>query len=122
MTFVNHGCNGTYNLGNYNNPPEEGGLTEQNAKESDYLNTFEEEEHSGYNPYRLRHIHHENSHSDISVKDIKAGDELFVDYLTFCEGTGWWDEVQHLKRMCNGEEFGFIATREGISNQDKSEL
>lgn len=125
LTFVNHGCNGTYNVvDSYYVLSDKERVTEQNAKESDYFDFFEEEEYNSYNPYRLRHIHHANSNSDYSLSDIKAGEELFVDYLMFCEGTGWWDDVQHLKRMCNGEEFGFIAKREGhiTSTLDKSEL
>ena len=111
QTFINHGCNGTYNVGPSESKLEES-ITEQNAKESDF-DTFSTEEYwDGFNPYKLRHIHRISTTPEIALKDIKAGEELFTDYLDFTVGDEWWEEVKELKRMCNGEGVGLIEKTE----------
>ena len=112
MTFTNHGCNGSYNSASN---PEKSELTEQNAFESD-----DDEEDSadddiswvGYQPQKHRKLHHINSSPEYVLEDLKAGDEIFSNYLLFTEGDSWTAEVEHLKRMCSGEDLGFVTQTE----------
>ena len=93
------------------------GLNEQTAKMSDYppANPI-------FDPYySRRYLELEVSWIEAS-KDIKAGEELFSDYLFFTTSSveAWYEETQVLKRICNGEEVGLI-TKSEQSNM-KSEL
>ncbi len=123
QTFVNHGCNGTYNVG-----PATLGLskldekiTEQNAQESDYAIYSGVSEWLAYNPVRLRHIHHYSTTAETALVDIKAGEELFTDYLDFTEEELWWEEVLELRRICNGEAVGFITMTEQSHKDEEIE-
>lgn len=110
QTFVNHGCNGSFNIDESTSKAGRN-RTEQNAKKSDQHVDHRVDWYT-YNPSRLRRLHHLSTSSEVAIRDISAGDELLSDYLDYVEGDDWWDEVQELKRICNGEDVGFITKRE----------
>lgn len=119
---MNHGCNGSYNVGSDLSKLDQV-ITEQNAQPSDER-TFRKETYDWekYNPYKLRHIHHISSSYEIALRNIQAGEELLTDYLEFQEGQDWWPEVQELKQLCNGEIVGFITKKESSdSNTHEAE-
>jgi len=121
LTYVNHGCNGSNNV-DYSEMYEikmqmKPDLTEQNTEPSDFglLAT----KSIIYSPYRDRHVFHEEVKSDIVVKDIVAGEEVFSDYLFYTteNQAEFYKEAQHLKGLCNGEEVGLVTQKE-LSHQD----
>lgn len=100
LTFVNHGCHGSYNIGDPTETTLEDGerSTEQNA-------TFDDLEESIHdkllNPFRFRHM---EPMFEKAIRDIKAGDELFCDYSFFTTGKHFDLALDELKKMCNGEK------------------
>merc|ERR1740124_1451606 len=106
MTFINHGCNGTYNI------DDEGydGMTEQNSE------ITVTETRAVHDPYSDRHYLHISNAPSFALRDISAGEEILCNYLTFCEVVAdFMPEMEHLKKMCNNEETGFISKREQAS-------
>mmetsp|Transcript_937 Transcript_937/g.1444 ORF Transcript_937/g.1444 Transcript_937/m.1444 type:complete len:866 (+) Transcript_937:187-2784(+) len=121
QTFVNHGCNGSFNIAGTLLKASQT-ITEQNAKESDQYSFHDNEvDWDNYNPRRLRHLHHLSSTFEVALRDIKAGEELFTDYLSFAEGDEWWTDVQDLKRWCSGEDVGHITKKEKTHWTDSNE-
>ena len=100
MTFVNHGCNGTFNTGNLD--PD--GMTEQN------FDTFPDIQlvKKLYNPFADRRRRSLETSYDFALRDIKAGEEISSNYLYFSESK-FEEEGMTLRRMCNGEEVGDIT-------------
>ncbi len=124
LTFSNHGCKGSYNIidrltkhskHSHYNP----NLTEQNAEITDFPKPI-----PIYNPYSDRHIHHEEVSSLEAMVDIKAGEEIFSNYLfyTTSSAEAFYNEAQVLKRICNGEEVGLVTLSEAEHSADRSEL
>lgn len=100
LTFVNHGCHGSYNIGD---PAEtavedEERTTEQNATLEDLEESMDDKL---FNPFRFRHM---ESMFEQAIRDIKAGDELFCDYSFFTAGKNFDSALDELKKMCNGEK------------------
>ncbi len=109
LTFVNHGCNGEYNMQLLitRNPH----VTEQNATLEDVPAN-----RAVYDPFLDRN-QHSTQYMMIALRDIKAGEELFCNYVYLTvEPDEWWDEVQVLKRICNKEELGLITLSETEKN------
>lgn len=107
MTFVNHGCNGTFNIIDWN---QFGGktFTENNVTRDD---AEDESDSEVYDIYSDRHVQHAALTYSVATRDIKAGEELFSNYL-FYTTESWWDDVKRIRRMCTGKETGFITTQE----------
>jgi hypothetical protein len=105
MTFVNHGCNGSYNIDN----AEPDGITEQNF---DTVTNIASED-KVYNPFSDRRRRGSESSFDYATRDIKAGEEILCNYLTLtADPKEQLEEAQKLKRICNGEEAGDITNFE----------
>ncbi len=93
LTFGNHGCNGTYNIGlksefhelnvDLNNIPKE------------YLYHSEP-----YNPARERNLLVEHI---VSLKDLKAGDELADNYMPYGGEKSFETMVVQLRELCAGD-------------------
>ena len=84
MTFVNHGCNKTYNIG------EESFVDELTANVDVFPDDLSGNSHvrmSTYNPIVDRHLQHE---ADQSIHDIKAGEEILDNYLAFIGAAEYW--------------------------------
>jgi len=102
MTFVNHGCNGTFNI----DGEESDGMTEQNF---DTFPSIEPEEKL-YNPFADRRRRSAETSYDFALRDIRAGEEIFCNYLFFNDNPiDSFEDGMTLRRMCNGEEVGDIT-------------
>ena len=106
MTFMNHGCHGTYNV----DSQDADGITEQNYEKATKISS---DDQKLYNPYFDRHRRSSESSYDYALRDIKAGEELFCNYLYFTENEeDWVEESEKLRRICNGQEVGDITNFE----------
>mmetsp|Transcript_3802 Transcript_3802/g.7280 ORF Transcript_3802/g.7280 Transcript_3802/m.7280 type:complete len:120 (-) Transcript_3802:32-391(-) len=115
MTFSNHGCDGSFNVLDWTtydawrNNEEWAIVTEQNATMDQY-EPFRDEV---YDIYTDRHVAHSALEYTVASRDIKAGEEIlsnYVDYVTDIDH--WLDELEDLKRVCRGEDVGFITKSE----------
>jgi hypothetical protein len=102
LTFVNHGCNGTANLGERDFDPNK--YTEVNINLD--MNLPEElttTSNDVYDPHSDRDFA-KHATSVLAWADIQAGDELFDNYISF--GADEEDEfrtwVQSLRSICSG--------------------
>jgi len=113
MTYVNHGCNSTNNLGDFQEEinPTNYSLSEQFVLPETFGDILEDENH--YNPLFLRHIEFMNSALDYASKDIFTGEELFQNYLTY-ESTqeSFLQVANNLKSVCAGIEAGEVTRYE----------
>lgn len=103
ITFVNHGCNGTYNI------DDEGytGMTEQNTD----LTLFDKR--AVYDPYSDRNYLQISNAPSFALRNIVAGEEILCNYLTFCEVLAdFTPEMEHLKKLCNEGAVGIISVLE----------
>ncbi len=114
MTFMNHGCNATYNFDDVFGTRLRGTknfVTEQNAtKDFDVV-------HDIYDPISDRHDGG-NSVVGFALWDIKAGDEILCNYIFYTnDEEDWWPDVNSLKNICDGNELGLIT----ISERERKE-
>jgi len=101
LTFTNHGCNGTANIG-YNIP----GLNEFTLDPSkpgfkipDSFKSFTPGE---YSPHRDRAYTGSIAVTEVYHPPILKGQELFDNYMTFGGDEGFVEQVNELKRDCTG--------------------
>lgn len=99
ITFVNHGCRGTYNVGTETDVDE---FTADPNVPIEALNG--RLHHTGgciFDPVIDRHLFRMG---DVSNKDIKAGDEILENYLAFIGSEDYWAEATgDLRKQCSGE-------------------
>jgi hypothetical protein len=51
----------------------------------------------------------------VAARDIKAGEEILSNYVFYgCDGEAWLSEVEDLRRLCLGEDVGFITKLENV--------
>jgi len=93
MTFVNHGCNGTYNTGDALD------VTEQDISADGRILEILKQYNTTdvFNPFEERN-HHVSLFT--SNREIVEGDELLDNYLLYSCGHG----LEELKAMCNGKD------------------
>jgi len=113
LTFVNHGCNGDYNIDSYTGIEKKKNkafFTEQNVTHSH----FPKKRRPFFSPFLDRHVHLYDVDLNEVTRDIKAGDEILSDYLFYTDSyeNSFFSESQVLKRICNGEEVGLITKAE----------
>jgi len=115
MTFSNHGCDGSFNVldwvtyASWIDGEERAIVTELNVTKDDY-EPFRDEV---YDIFTDRHIMHSALTYVVASRDIKAGEEILSNYVFFVSSfDDWWDEVEELKRICRGEDVGFITMAE----------
>ncbi len=116
MTFSNHGCNSTYNIGaafslnefeiDLSQPPPDDFFTVRRPV---------------YDPLAERDVFYEQTVSSAQI-DIGAGEELFDNYLSFGGATYFKEEVQALRDQCSGiagevEEFQSKKRNKTTKNQ-----
>jgi len=99
LTFVNHGCNGSYNVG---------------AKLSETESTVElgrgptgiysDDTYEVYNPFLERHFPQYECGKFRALRDIEAGEEIYDNYLTFGgdDLEEWEENLRDLKTVCSG--------------------
>ena len=93
MTFVNHGCNGTYNIDFIRT-----NITEVTAD----LDRMPEEFIQILHPYNPA-LSLEND-GTIIFRDVKRGEEILGNYLTYIDDAkAWRYDVQELRNDCSGE-------------------
>lgn len=109
MTFVNHGCKGSYNIG------KETPFDEFTARlDAPCSEAADGRSHSGtttFNPVVDRHL---TFWIDKSIRDIKAGEEVLDNYLAFtCSNRDkWFKDVANLRAECLGEAVGEVTSYE----------
>ena len=98
MTFVNHGCKGTNNIG------EVSELNEFTLDLGRMPEEFMMKGHSSiYNPAADRNLRHYIAGGEVSTRLIKAGEEILDNYLFFIgDGQDWSEDVQQLRDQCSG--------------------
>ena len=109
-TFVNHGCNGTYNTGTVTS------FTETTADLDTLAEDIDGKSHTGtstFNPVVDRHLHF---NVDWAIRDIKAGEEILDNYLSFIGSKEYWAaDVEQLRKECSGEAVGEVTEYETSS-------
>jgi len=113
MLFMNHGCNGTNNYG------QETDLNEMSVDLKSITEVPEEFTFRGnapYSPVFDRNWRHALNLGGYTLRDIKAGDELFTTYLSLAGNLeNFKEEVMTLRRQCMGEDVGIITQYESES-------
>ena len=104
LQFLNHGCNGTNTMQNYN-------ITEVSADPTtmpdEFMYTYES---TIYNPCVSRsNLNFQNS-GDLTNRDIKAGEELLDTYLSYYSEDTWTRGIQDLKAQCQAQSLGSVAS------------
>ena len=115
MTFSNHGCDGSFNVLDWTTyeawirNDKWSIVTEQNAT-MDFYEPFREDV---YDIFTDRHIPHSALTYTVAARDIKAGEEILSNYVFYVTDIDHWvKEVEDLKRVCRGEDVGFITKSE----------
>jgi hypothetical protein len=102
MSFVNHGCNGTNNIGDQSPFTEQSNADPNDPLVLDFIQEMESGRmDSGYNPARLR-----DTTSRFVVENnepIMKGEELRDNYITFITDVEvLLEELEDLKTQCSG--------------------
>jgi hypothetical protein len=110
-TFINHGCNGSQNIGAARlGQSVSGALSPSLTEMTVSLKEIPEElrqlyrfESTVYSPFVDRN-HMVYLHSDCTTRDVKAGDEVLSSYLEFLIDNEWEQGVLDLQAMCGSEK------------------
>jgi len=104
-TFVNHGCNGTTNVGTW----EHANLTENSAHE--YGERLRLDNDGTYNPAKDRMIRSHGCTESIAMRNIFRGEEIFNNYMTF-EADDLEAYAASLREECAGTAYGQVSEYE----------
>jgi hypothetical protein len=98
-TFANHGCKGSYNIGE-----STGNLHEFSADVNSMPFELDLDQATvAYNPVEDRHHRLQLSGNDITLRDIVAGEEVLDNYLFFIgHSTDWEEDILSLQAQCTG--------------------
>ena len=102
MAFLNHGCNGSYNVGEKLTETE----MSANLGQGPAGVWFDvDAEFDIFNPFLERHFPQHLCSNFRALRDIEAGEELLDNYLVFGgeDLDEWEDNLVSLKSMCMGE-------------------
>jgi hypothetical protein len=111
MSFVNHGCNGTYNVGT---PLD---VTEMTAIVGVGPGTVYDDVTDVHHPFNERRFPFWECEKFVALRDIQKGEELFDNYLVFGGGDDiddWDKNLLELKAVCMGKA-GTIAEYEAAA-------
>ena len=100
MTYVNHGCNGTYNVGAQLKENEMTVELGQGPK-----GIYDDDGNDIYNLFEERHYPMWECGKFVTLRDIQPGEELLDNYLAFGGGVDlndWENNLLELKTMCSG--------------------
>ena len=100
MLFVNHGCNGTMNLG-WNSMYSEQTIDVKTVQANPDKYWFDEYEVS-YDPMTERQIGSSASIAASNFKPLQAGDELLENYMAFWSIDDLDEGSKQLQNECNG--------------------
>jgi len=122
-TFVNHGCNKTFNFGSvfYVFDLRAGIVKSEyeylllSEEEADPNNPPEDEETTKdlFNPLIDRHLEHSASSYEGSISPISKGEEIFCNYVFYIGVDSWNYGIRDLRSQCRGEKNGTIVQIEG---------
>jgi len=119
MNFCNHGCNGTYSHGAADK--QELGFTEMNVDLDDAPeDLFEEANDFVYSPVIERHLRQRLNFGDTTLRNIRQGEEILCDYLSFVGKEDWVEDVIGLRQQCSGEAVGDIQEYELYNSEPGS--
>lgn len=115
LTFTNHGCNGTYNQG----LPMP--VTEMNASLTEMPTILDESyaETYFYDPFTDRSLMlhmHVNEHT---LRDLKAGDELLDNYLSYLSVDNWSQGLADYRAQCALQGVGEITRYQSSATKDE---
>jgi hypothetical protein len=117
LTFLNHGCNSTENMGMKLSVNEMTADPDRFPPELDY-DTIEE---AVYNPFADRN-HMIYMTIDTFNRDVEAGEELKDNYLAYLHDENWKWGVEHFRSICSGRGKGVVTEYEGGNDLNSSEL
>uniref|UniRef100_A0A7S2HCC7 PABS domain-containing protein n=1 Tax=Helicotheca tamesis TaxID=374047 RepID=A0A7S2HCC7_9STRA len=110
MTFVNHGCNGTHNMGPLNGGTK---LTELSASLDSMPGDLRDEEYILHDIVSARHLPHLLGGGDFALCDIKAGEEILNNYLDFTANPdNWSKDLADLRDQCANKGTGIVKDYE----------
>jgi len=108
-TFVNHGCSGTSNIGTLGigykiTLDDHASLNEETAMSLDADMVFKKffESSSTYNPLLYRKVFTISGGLNYALRDIKAGEEIFTNYLLFGISSDFEESILDVSSQCLG--------------------
>jgi hypothetical protein len=107
-TFANHGCNGTYNVGDILEVTE---LTADPEQMPDSL-LGSPIETDFYDPFADRNYLTYATGSDKLTMDVKAGDEVLDNYVVHSVEEDWTEHIEGLKASCLFQIAGLVVEYE----------
>jgi len=116
FTFMNHGCDGSFNIQSKMSDliqDKLGGiqLTEENTK-PEHFDIWRPRKEI-FDAYLDRHLSHIGAWQLNAARDMEAGEEILDNYVFHTEHPElWYKYTQYLHRVCNGEEAGEITKSE----------
>ena len=105
LTFMNHGCHGSYNVGIVGNVTESS--TGENSATVAILNEREIE----FNPYTLRHFPGWGCQEYVANRDINIGEEMLDNYIGYGGDLEFDKNLQELRTLCSGD-IGLVSRYE----------
>ena len=118
MLFANHGCDGSYNFGDIN---EDSVLTETNVGIDQVPDNFDQEAFV-YSPVIERRIRQYLSGvgtEESALRDIKAGEEILMNYLYYeVNPEEWKEDIMNIRGQCLGEHVGDITKYESGTERE----
>jgi hypothetical protein len=115
FTFVNHGCNGTYNSGTPMPYNEESFLDLPGEYEPFIMGPGD---YQVYNPFRERQDSFPSCNSNAALREIEAGEEILCNYLDFA-GSAVVEAMLELHRVCTGEDVGAVTEYERANSPEQ---
>jgi len=116
MNFCNHGCNSTYSYGDENQ--QELGFNEMNVNLDHAPEALLNKALQVYSPVFERHLRQVLSLGDYTLRNIRKGEEILCDYLSFVGDPEEWEEdVTSLRGQCSGETMGQIQEYELLESK-----
>jgi hypothetical protein len=115
VAFINHGCNGTFNVG-IESEWHELNIDEDGEIPEDYPFYGV----APYNPHIDRNLRRDQSVSQNS-KPVKAGEELLENYLSFGGEEKFMDDMIELRKECSGG-LGFIEEYQGGTIRERNNV
>jgi hypothetical protein len=119
LTFVNHGCNGTSNLGERGVDPSN--HTEWSVDlDEDIPKDLRSEFVDRYNPNNDRNVV-KYSTNCVAARDITRGEELYDNYINYGGDEFFPEMVQELRNQCSGE-LGLVEKYQADSKAMKTKF
>lgn len=76
------------------------------------IDDIEGSEASSYSPFQERHLREFLGTGDYTLREIKKGEEILSNYLSFVDPSEWTEEVLILRSQCRFDEVGEVLDYE----------